>query len=404
MRLGLLILFILIGYFAGGQNVVSGVITDETTGEPIAFANVFFANTRIGVSSDVDGKFTLEGFPSGKYDLTIAYVGYTTYQQALEFNNSTLRVTVSLKTAEVRLREVEVKADTTGWARNFVTFKKYFLGETKNAKSCTILNPKSIHLYFDRTTNVLVAHAREAIQMENRALGFQLSYYLIQFELDFKTRRILVFGIPAFQNLVSDKQNLQRSWEKERLRAYQGSMIHFMRALRTQTLADQGFSVKKLYRIPNPDRLPQAIIKKKISDLRSKMKSQGIIMVGKDDSLRYYMEMNSRPALVDSLAPDRLKESEIMNAMHETNYTGLLSVEFKKEKEESGYLPVVGRQKARWQSSVIHFLAAPLRLYENGYYEDARNIFVEDYWAWSEKMADLFPLDYEPPISKRKGK
>jgi iron complex outermembrane recepter protein len=89
MRFSLLILFVGVAYTTVGQNVVSGVITDEDTGEPIAFANVFFANTRIGVSSDVDGKFMLERFPSGKYDLTIAYVGYTTYQQALEFNNST---------------------------------------------------------------------------------------------------------------------------------------------------------------------------------------------------------------------------------------------------------------------------------------------------------------------------
>lgn len=404
MRFGLLILFVGVAYTTLGQNIVSGVITDEDTGEPIAFANVFFANTRIGVSSDVDGKFMLEGFPSGKYDLTIAYVGYTTYQQALEFNNSTLRVTVALKPAEVRLREVEVKADTAGWARNFVTFKKYFIGETKNAKSCTILNPNSIHLFFDRTTNVLVAHSREAIQMENRALGFQLSYYLIQFEIDFTTGRILVFGIPAFQNLTPENSNQQRRWQRERLRAYQGSMNHFMRALRTQTLDDQGFIVKKLYRIPNPDRLPQAVISKKISELRSTMKTQGVMMVRKGDSLSYYMEMNSRPALVDSLAPNRLKESEIMNEMHEINYAGLLSVEFKREREEVAYLSVVGRETTRLQYSVIHFLAAPLRLYENGYYEDARNVFVEDYWAWSEKMADLFPLDYQPPISKRKRK
>jgi len=403
MRFSLLILFVLLGCCAIGQNIVSGVVTDEDTGEPIAFANVFFANTRIGVSSDVDGKFKFEGFPSGKYDLTIAYVGYTTYQQALEFNNSTLRVTVALKPAEVRLREVEVKADTTGWARNFLTFKKYFIGETKNAKSCTILNPKAIHLYFDKTTNVLVAHAREAIQMENRALGFQLSYYLIQFEVDFTTGRILVFGIPAFQNLTPANKNQQRKWERERLRAYQGSMIHFMRALRMETLEEQGFNVTKLYRIPNPNRLPQAILNKKISELRTKLKTQGVMIVRKGDSLSYYMEMNSRPALVDSLATDLLQESEIMNERYDVTYNGLLKVEFKKEKEEIGYLPVVGRQTTEWQNSVIHFLNGPTRLYENGYYEDARNVFVENYWAWSEKMADLFPLDYEPPISKRQG-
>ncbi len=406
MRFILSFIVILIGCLnvAGQQNIVSGTITDEDTGEPIAFANVFFANTRIGVSSDVDGKFQLKGFPSGKYDLTAAYVGYTTYQQALEFNGSELRVTITLKTSEVKLREVIVKADTAGWARNFVLFKKHFIGETKNSKSCVILNPKDIHLYFDSKTRILVAHAREAIQIENQALGFRINYYLHQFELDFATGRLAIFGIPAFQNLTTDKPGQQKKWDKERLRAYEGSMIHFMRALQTESLATQGFVAKKLYRVPNPDRPPQAFIDNKISALKSKMKRDGTIMIRSGDSLSYYYKLNSLPLLVDSLTKSVVRESELLNATLEVVYKGLLSVEFKPEKEEQGYLRVVGRQTTKWQNSVIHILAVPLKLYKNGYYEDARDVFVENYWAWSEKMADLFPLDYQPESVKKNKK
>src|SRR5574344_1874686 len=39
---------------------VKGRVTDAKTGEPIPFASVFFKNTTIGVSTDLDGYYTME--------------------------------------------------------------------------------------------------------------------------------------------------------------------------------------------------------------------------------------------------------------------------------------------------------------------------------------------------------
>ena len=137
------------------RNTLTGVITDAETKEPVAFANVFFANTRIGESSDADGKFSLTGFPSGKYDLTVMFVGYTTYQQSLEFNGSEFRLTIELVQNEIKLNEIVVNEDTTGWAQNFAIFKRGFLGETGNANQCKILNPEKIHK-IDSRQNITV--------------------------------------------------------------------------------------------------------------------------------------------------------------------------------------------------------------------------------------------------------
>ena len=41
------------------QTKVSGVVLDENN-EPIPFANVVFINTKIGVTTDIDGKFNLK--------------------------------------------------------------------------------------------------------------------------------------------------------------------------------------------------------------------------------------------------------------------------------------------------------------------------------------------------------
>ncbi len=386
---------------AGQQNIVSGVITDEETQEPIQFANVFFANTTIGVSSDVEGKFRLEGFSSGKYDLTVTFVGYNTFQQSFEFNGSEFRLKITLTQTPINLSEVIVKEDTTGWARNFITFKHNFLGETSNAKSCVILNPKAIHLYFDPNERILVGHAKEPIQIENKALGYKLNYYLHTFELDYRSSRLLIFGIPSFTNLAPSRSSQTTRWNKERLRAYEGSVTHFMRAFRQGTLQAEGFEVKELFHVPNPDRPPQAFLEAKIAEWRAKNFKNGQLTMSMGDSLSYYMKKRSLPELVDSISSVLIDEKAMLTHENEIHFTGMMQIDFKKEKEEMGYLRVAGRTSRKWQTSQLHFLAETTRIYDNGYYEDVRNLVTQNYWAWSEKISDLLSLDYQPPIDKK---
>lgn len=387
------------------RNTLSGIITDSETKEPVAFANVFFANTRIGVSSDAEGKFSLSGFPSGKYDLTVTFVGYNTYQQSLEFNNSEFKLTISLTENQIRLSEIVVKEDTTGWARNFETFKKHFLGETKNSNQCKILNPRDIHLFFDIKTNSLVAHARVPIQIENKALGFKLDYYLHTFEINFKSGMLVFLGVPLFRNLETDKKSVQKKWDKERLRAYNGSITHFIRALRSDSLIQNGFEVRKFYKVQNPDRPPQKVLNAKIREWRLKQQEVGVIRIDKKDSLGYYLNLQKKPELIDSVSKVVLSGAELLNSEHEVVYKGMLKIDFRKEKEEAQYPQTVGRTVIKWQTSIMHTLAPKLKLYKNGYYEDVRDVFVESYWAWSEKMSDMLPYDYQPEtIKNKKGK
>ena len=41
---------------------VSGVVKDSVTNEPLPFVNVFFDGTKVGVTTDFEGKFTIETF------------------------------------------------------------------------------------------------------------------------------------------------------------------------------------------------------------------------------------------------------------------------------------------------------------------------------------------------------
>jgi hypothetical protein len=61
---------------AGAQAVVSGIVRDAATGEPLPQANVILAGSTIGTSTDSDGLYTLRGLPSGEATLRASFVGY----------------------------------------------------------------------------------------------------------------------------------------------------------------------------------------------------------------------------------------------------------------------------------------------------------------------------------------
>jgi len=79
MRLKQILLSLFIGclsFAARAQNtIVTGIITDAQTNQPIPFVTVSFPGTSIGVNSDNNGKYRLE---SGKSytQLKFSFVGY----------------------------------------------------------------------------------------------------------------------------------------------------------------------------------------------------------------------------------------------------------------------------------------------------------------------------------------
>ena len=61
---------------AGG--ILVGKITDEKSGEDLIGANVFIVNTKLGSSTDIEGKFQIKKIMEGTYDVRISFLGYET--------------------------------------------------------------------------------------------------------------------------------------------------------------------------------------------------------------------------------------------------------------------------------------------------------------------------------------
>lgn len=59
------------------QQKITGKVTDASTGEPIAGANIVIEGTNIGVMTDSNGKFSIDA-PNQSSVLTISFIGYVT--------------------------------------------------------------------------------------------------------------------------------------------------------------------------------------------------------------------------------------------------------------------------------------------------------------------------------------
>lgn len=387
------------------QNVLKGKVTDADTGEPVPYANVFFANTTIGTVTDERGVYAIENFPEGKYDLTVSFVGYTTFLRSVDFSNPVqLEINVALKPQSIELSEVMVQADTAGRQYNYQLFKRLFIGQTNNSKECKILNPSDIYVYFDRSDNTLVAYARKPIEIVNEALGYKIYYLLDTFVMDGKTDRLVVLGIPRFEELVATTPAQERRWLRHRDETYYGSLSDFLLSVVNNCAGENGFSVSEFFRVPNRNRPPQELLDKKLAYWREESKRHNggevVITDARNDSLSYYLNLNRKPSLVDSLGA-RITDFAPLFRGTRLTYTGMLHVTYTNEREQASYTQLNGRASSAHQQSIIH-LTNPITIYENAYYEAILDVFLEGYLAWSEKISELLPLGYQPANTKKR--
>ena len=95
------------------KQTLSGTVLDKHTREALPFATVVLLNSDplTGVSTDIDGNFTLEGVPVGRQSLRISMVGYETYimNELLVSTGRETHLTVELEPVATELAEVVVK-------------------------------------------------------------------------------------------------------------------------------------------------------------------------------------------------------------------------------------------------------------------------------------------------------
>ena len=222
---------------------IIGKVVDSKTLEPLSFANVFINNTTIGVAADVNGDFTLKNVPIGIADVVFSFVGYKSYQTKLTVNAEELvKITIKLVPDEIELENVEVKGTRDKeWDKQLKKFEKIFLGETKYAAACKIINPWAIEFIenTDSPQPIFVAKAFSPIEIENVALGYKIYFYLKSFQAS--SQGYIILGNFRFEEMVTKDTKLAKRWTDNRLDVYQQSDRFLFKAILDNRIKEQGF-------------------------------------------------------------------------------------------------------------------------------------------------------------------
>jgi len=375
-RLTLLLLLCSFSFISQAQFIISGTVLDSATREPLTPASVFCQNTTLGTVTNKQGEFSIS-LKSGGYDLIFSYTGYQTQTIRVTENN---KLEVLLVKEDKSLGEVILKNSyevTDGWEKYGDFFTKNFIGSTPNSPQCILLNPEVLKFYFYKRTNRLKVLATDALQISNKALGYNLRYQLDSFVYYYNTNINSYRGYCLFSEMSGD-DSLKKVWATNRAAAYEGSKLHFMRSYYDSTLQQDGWIV----------------------DLLDENNDKKFDKINMYDSSYYNLITYTRDSLItvsrDSITIDTIIQRIPTGQVDvEIYFPRKISVTYIKKRPEPEYIKKMGLPKTTPYLISYIDLKDAIAIMENGYYYDQKDWVNQGYWSW-KNVADLLPYDYLP--------
>lgn len=350
------------GVFAQTDNfLITGKVIDAVSKTPMQGASVFAQNTTMGTATDVSGSFILR-LANGGYDLVITFTGYETITRRITTADAGEKnLVIELKQKEKAMEDVVVKASNEvkdGWDKYGTFFIENFIGKTANSKLCTITNKDVLKFYFYKRKNRLKVLATAPIEIENLALGYKIKYTLDSFTHEYGTEAGVYTGYPLFEEMIATDTLQKNSWQVNRMKAYNGSILHFMRSVYNKSLKEEGFEI-------------QFVAKENEKETAIPLKDfYGALNYTKDDS-----------TLLVSIYPNQLNTAIIYN----------------NEEPDAAYQLLNDEAPKKFQLSVVAIVPnESIGIEQNGYYFDQNDITLTGYWIW-DKVGDLLPYDYISP-------
>ena len=112
MNRNLILSFIIISVLKAQTSIISGFVSDSSSGEALIGANVFLRETGQGMATDINGYYIIQEIVPGNYTIMVSYIGFDMYKQKTRLNDDeSKKVNINLVEQVVQLTEVEVTAE-----------------------------------------------------------------------------------------------------------------------------------------------------------------------------------------------------------------------------------------------------------------------------------------------------
>ena len=107
-----LIIFFLITHLGAQSTIISGFISDSSSGEALIGANVILQETGQGMATDMNGYYVIQDIVPGDYVLMVSYVGFSLTKEKLTISGGeSIKLNIALLEAIVELSQVVVTAE-----------------------------------------------------------------------------------------------------------------------------------------------------------------------------------------------------------------------------------------------------------------------------------------------------
>jgi len=386
----LLLFFIAGSAVAQSSDYIKGKVVNGETGAAIPNASVFITNTSKGTVSSSSGAFELTNVPGGTYDLVISCISYETQVYTYTSSQLPLNVKIQMKPKADELQAVVIEPyEKDGWLTWGKFFTDNFIGTSDNAAHCSIKNYTVLHFRNSKKKNELTVVADEPLIIENKALGYTIKYQLEGFSYNFNENILFYLGYTLFTEL---NKKGPKAWQlKNRRKARNGCIQHFMSSLYNNRVTEEGFEVKRLVKTPNLEK--QRVKKLFKENLSAAMNSK--------DSSAYYDRVFKQPDMFEKYGQSLLTADSLITAgdaiTKKLFFSDYLYITYKKEKEDAEYLRYAQESRpAFYQRSVVFLLNnKAIFIDSRGNYYMPQDFMTYGYWSWSEKIATMLPLDYK---------
>lgn len=239
--LAILCLFQLTSWAQTATVTLTGTVTDEKTGEPIPFANVYINNSSIGTTTNEKGTYVLANLPIGNLDVAVSCLGYTPIKETLRFEQPGRKTVLFKMRAGVELEGVVIYSKKSKKReQRLKVITRELLGAGPFSKLCKILNPDVLRISMDDDGH-LSAQSTSPLKIENRALGYMI--YQDLYDFDFFEGKVYYGGNTRFELLEPKNEAEKILWRTNQKKAYQGSLKQLLTSMVTDSLRENGFRV-----------------------------------------------------------------------------------------------------------------------------------------------------------------
>ncbi len=382
----LILLLLIFPFCLSFAQVIKGTVVNDA-GIRIGNVNVYIDGTKTGTTSAEDGTFSLNVSGKNLGNLIFRKEDYETFATPVaEVVNKTLKV-VLLKSNDIE--EVRIVPYTEEAYRNYINyFLDSFIGYDK--QNVKIKNQRTLKFSYDKKNKVLKVKAPKTLIIENKNLGYEIEYNLVNYSSDFNTRIVNCSGTSLFKETKNNSKT-----KLNRMNAYDGSLLHFFRSVYSNTVAEDKFIVNHVIRVPNP-KYPSEEELKTLSNYRSMMTNAKLADLPeniRDIAARKSSESQYALAIVKTQIPDSDYVKRNNNEVF-FSFKDILQVNYKKYNYEikgkdfvKSAIPVV-------QTSFLHPEGETFEVSKDGNISDPDLLITEGEFT-KNKIENMLPLDYQ---------